>query len=491
MTRLVPRRPRHTPHAMTSATSPGTPAGPRGRRQTGRRPWLDEARASLALGWPLILTNLAQLALLTTDVILIGRLGAEPLAAGSLSISLYQIVLIFCMGLVSATIPILSTTLGRRRHSVGEVRRTVRQGLWMTAMISLPAWLLLWHADAILIALGQEPALARQSLPLMHALQWSLFPELGYIVLRSFLASIERPAWTLLVAFAAIAFNAAAGWCLILGHGGFSPMGLRGAGIASAVSSALMFLGLAFLLVRHPRFRRYHLFGHLAQPDFARLAELWRLGLPIAVTFTLESLVFYTAVMLMGLIGDTALAAHAIAMQIASTTFMVPLGFGQVATIRVGLAAGRGDSRAAGRAGWTAYGLGVGFMAVMALVMFLAPRTLIGLFLDLSVPANQAVIALAVHFLALAALFQIADGAQTVSAGMLRGLHDTRVPMILAAIGYWMLGVPTGAVLAFHAGLGGVGVWIGLATGLTIVAILLTLRWVRRHRTMLLGLAGS
>lgn len=445
----------------------------------------------MSLGWPIILTNLAQLAILTTDVILIGRLGPEPLAAGSLSISLYQIVMIFCMGLVSATIPILSTTLGRRRHAVGEVRRTVRQGLWMAALVSVPAWLMLWHADSLLIALGQEPTLARQSLPLMHALQWALLPELGYIVLRSFLASIERPAWTLLVAFGAIAFNAVAGWCLILGHGGFAPLGLRGAGIASAISSALMFAGLALIVVRHPRFRRYHLFGHLAQPDWKRFIELWRLGLPIAVTFTLESLVFYTAVMLMGLISDTALAAHAIAIQIASTTFMVPLGFGQVATIRVGLAAGRGDPLAAGRAGWTAYALGVGFMGIMALIMFLAPHALISLFLDTSAPANQPVVELAVRFLAVAALFQIADGAQTVSAGMLRGLHDTRVPMILAAIGYWLLGVPTGAFLAFRTDLRGVGVWIGLATGLTVVAVLLTLRWVRYHGAMRLRTAGA
>lgn len=445
----------------------------------------------MALGWPIILTNLAQLAILTTDVVLIGRLGPESLAAGSLAISLYQIVMIFCMGLVSSTIPILSTTLGRRRHAVGDLRRTVRQGLWMAAIVSLPAWLMLWHADTILVALGQEPGLARQSLPLMHALQWSLFPELGYIVLRSFLASIERPAWTLLVAFGAIVFNAAAGWCLILGHGGFAPMGLRGVGIASAVSGALMFAGLALIIALHRRFRRYHLFGHLAQADWKRFVELWRLGLPIAVTFTLESLVFYTAVMLMGLIGDTALAAHAIAMQIASTTFMVPLGFGQVATIRVALAAGRGDSFAAGRAGWTAYGLGVGFMGAMALVMFLAPHALISLFLDVRAPENQPVIALAVQFLALAALFQIADGAQTVSAGMLRGLHDTRVPMILAGIGYWLLGVPTGAFLAFHAGLRGVGVWIGLATGLTVVAVLLTLRWIRHHGALQRRMAAS
>src|SRR3546814_2528191 len=202
-----------------------------------------------------------------------------------------------------------------------------------------------------------------------------------------------------------------------------------------------MFLGLALIIVRQKRFKRYRLFGRLLRADWPRLVELWRLGIPIAIMFTLESMVFYAAVMMMGIIGETSLAAHAIAIQIASITFMVPLGFGQVATIRVGLAAGRGDASAVNRAGWTSYGLGVGFMGFMALTMFLAPRTLIGFFLDMNAPGNQPVIALAVQFLAVAALFQIADGAQTISAGMLRGLRATPAPMLLDAVGYGVLGV--------------------------------------------------
>jgi MATE family multidrug resistance protein len=446
------------------------------------RLWWIEIKASLALGWPLILTNLAQMALLTTDVILFGRLGADALAAGALAASLYQIFMIFCVGLVSATIPMLSMTLGRRRHAVREVQRTVRQGLWTAALVCIPVWIILWQAETILVFLGQDPVIAARSLPFMHTLQWALLPELGYIVLRSFLAAIERPAWALLVAVAAIVFNALAAWSLIFGHLGLPALGLRGAGIASASSSLLMFLGLALVVTRQRQFRRYYLFDRFWQADWTRLVELWHLGIPIAITFTLETLVFYAAVIMMGTIGEISLAAHAIAMQIASTTFMVPLGFGQVATIRVGLAAGRADPHAATRAGWSAYALGVGFMGLMALLMWIAPRTLIGLFLDTDLAANQPVVALAAQFLAFAALFQIADGAQTVSAGMLRGLHDTRVPMLLAALGYWVLGVPIGAFLAFIVGWKGVGIWIGLATGLTLVAILLTLRWTRRHR---------
>src|SRR5690554_44324 len=444
--------------------------------------WLTELRASLRLGWPLILTNLAQIALLTTDLIYIGRLGAEELAAASLSISLYHTFMIFSLGLVSATIPMLATVLGRRRHAVREVRRTVRQGLWTSVLICIPVWLIPWQAEAILVAMGQDPAMAARAIELMRTLQWALLPYLGYIVLRSFLAAMEQPAWTLIVAGAAIAFNAMAGWLLILGNWGFPAIGLAGAGIASTASSVLMFAGLALLLSRNKRFRRYHLLGRFWQVDLRRLAELWRLGIPIAITFTLETLVFYAAVMLMGMLGTTELAAHAIAMQIVTITFMVPLGFGQVATIRVGRAAGRGQWHDVRRAGWASYAMGVGFMAIAALCLWLAPLTLIGLFLDVSLPSNAPVIAMAVQFLALAALFQLADGAQAVAAGMLRGLHDTRAPMVLAALGYWGLGVPAGAFMAFILGWGGPGIWIGLATGLTVVAVLLTLRWMHRSR---------
>jgi MATE family multidrug resistance protein len=192
------------------------------------------------------------------------------------------------------------------------------------------------------------------------------------------------------------------------------------------------------------------------------------------------------AVFLMGLIGEDALAAHAIAIQIAALSFMVPLGLGQAVTVRVGLALGRGDGPGIARAGWTAFAMGVCFMALMALLMVAAPRLLIGAFLDIGDPANGPVVTLAVSFLAVAGLFQIVDGAQVVGAGMLRGLHDTKMPMLFALVGYWLIGLTTGVLLAFPAGWGGVGIWLGLAAGLAIVAVLIMLRWRRRTR---IGLA--
>jgi MATE family multidrug resistance protein len=452
------------------------------QRLAARSAWAAEFRASLVLGWPLVLTNLAQSALTATDVIFMGRLGPDALAAGSLAASLYQSLVLFGIGLITSTMPVLATTLGRNRHAVREVRRTVQQGWWCAALVCLPMWLLMWNCEALLVALGQDPALAAHASEFMRTLQWALLPYLCYAVLRSFFAVMDQPLWTLIVVIVAIGYNALAAWCLMFGHLGFPAMGLAGAGIASTSSSVFMFAGLSLVLVRHRRFKRYRLFGRFWHADWTRLAELLKLGLPIACAIAFETSIFYAAVLMMGMLGALPLAAHAIAMQISLTSFMVPLAMGQVATIRVGRALGARDAMGVKRAGWAAWVLGVGFMASMALVMLGLPDVLIGIFLDASLPVNRPVIELTVLLLACAALFQIADGAQVVASGMLRGLHDTRVPMMLAGLGYWGIGTPLGALLAFHFGWGAVGVWLGLATGLAVVAVLMTRRWMHRDR---------
>ncbi len=257
-------------------------------------------------------------------------------------------------------------------------------------------------------------------------------------------------------------------------------MGIAGSGLATTLSSAFMFFGLALVVSVERKFRRYHLLGRFWRADWPRFKALLRLGAPIAGILAFEVSIFNAAAFLMGLIDAASLAAHAIAIQIASVTFMVPLGLNQAVTVRVGLAHGAGDADGISRAGWTAYALGVPFMALMALAMILWPRVLISAFIDLDDPANTAVIGLAVTFLSFAALFQVFDGAQAVASGMLRGLHDTKVPMILAAIGYWGVGLPLGVMLAFRFGFAGSGIWIGLSSGLAVVAVLLLLRWLRR-----------
>jgi len=445
-------------------------------------PWRAEARALILLSGPLIVGNLGWSAIAATDLLLLGRLGADAVAAGSLGLNLYTAFLIFGIGLTTAASPLIASERGRRLHSVRDIRRSVRQTIWAGALICLPAWALLWHAEAILIGIGQDRALSAAAAHLVRTMQWALLPYLVFLTLRNYVSALERPLWGVIVTLATVPINALAGWILIFGHLGLPAMGLRGAGLASSLSSLSMMLGMAAVVCCDRRFRRYRLFGRFWVADWARFRTVWRVGLPIAVTLGLEVTIFNAAVFLMGLIGRASLAAHAIAIQIAALCFMVPMGIAQAATVRVGYAHGRRDTAAIGRAGWLALMLGVGFAGCSAALLIGAPRLLIGGFIDVGAPANAEVTRLAVSFLAVAALFQLFDCTQAIGAGVLRGLQDTRVPMIFAAIGYWVIGIGVGSLLAFQLHLGGVGIWLGLASGLGVVAILLLWRWAGRER---------
>ncbi|CAN5498537.1 MATE family efflux transporter [soil metagenome] len=448
--------------------------------ERSRAPWLGEILAMLALSWPMILTNVAQVAMTSTDVMMMGWLGPTVLASGALGTNLYFGPMLFGLGLMIATSPLMASAIGRKRHAVRDVRRTVRAGLWTAAGISIPIWIVLWNAETILRAIGQDAVLSEQSGHYVRALQWSIFPFYGYVVLRAFISALERPGWALVIAVFAVAFNAFANWCLMFGNLGFPPLGIVGSGIATALSSTAMFVGLIVVVTCDRQFRRYHLFGRFWIPDWPRMRILLRLGLPVSGLLAFEVTLFNAAAFLMGLINAESLAAHAIAIQISSVSFMIPLALGQAATVRVGLAFGSRDRQAVYRAGWTAFTMSAGFMSLMALSMFLFPYALIGVFIDIHNPENAAVVNLAVTFLAFAALFQLVDGAQAVTGGMLRGLHDTKLPMVYAAISYWGVGLPLGVALAFPGGLAGAGIWIGLCGGLAVDAVLLLVRWLKR-----------
>jgi len=445
-------------------------------------PWRREARDMLALAWPLILSNLTMALIHATDVFLLGKLGHSALAAGALATNLVMAVSFFGMGLLTACAPMIASEIGRRSSSIRDVRRTVRQGLWMAISFCVPVWCTLWFAQDIFLALGQHPPLAEGAAQMVRTLMWSLLPFLGIIVLRCFISAKERPVWTLVVGVVGVIANAVLNYGLILGKFGLPQMGLVGAGIGTSIVNLLMFAMLAVVVIRHPAFRRYRLFGNFWRADWPRYRAIWKLGAPIGLMMGFEASVFTAAVFLMGLISTAAVAAHSVALQIASLAFMVPLGIAQAITVRVGMGYGRRDPEAIRRSGWTGFVVAVAFMAATAIVMWIFPRPLIGLFVDVSAPGGAAVMELAVTYLAVAAIFQIVDGAQVAGAGMLRGLHDTRVPMIIALFGYWGIGIGVGAWLAFRVGWGGVGIWTGLATGLGIVAVLMLIRWLMRYR---------
>jgi MATE family multidrug resistance protein len=465
-------------------------AAPKISVEQSAAPWRTELRSTLALAWPLILANVTQQAIVATDVLLMSWLGPSKLAASALALNFTYTLNMLLMGLLIASSPMMATALGKRNNSVRDVRRTFRAGLWLLVLTLPVYWLILWNIGAILLALGQDPGLAADGQVFLRAYMWCTGPWLLFTLVRNFISALERPRAVFVLSAAGIGINAVVSWALIFGHFGLPALGIAGGGLGSTITWSLLCAAM-LLFVRFDRqFRRFHLFGRWWRFDRERIAAMARLGWPIGLTMALEMGVFALAAYFMGWIGAPAVAAHAIALQLAALTFMVPLGLGQAATVRVGLALGRADPAGISRAGWTAWVAGVGFMGVMAFIMWSFPRGLVTLFLT-DVPRNALVIALAVSFLKVAAAFQLADGAQVIGAGMLRGLHDTRWPLLFALVGYWVVGLGIGVWLAFGRDWRGVGIWVGLASGLAAVAALMLLRWIMRNRLGLTRYAHS
>src|SRR6476620_9372248 len=320
-----------------------------------QEPWREELRSTLALAWPLILANLTQQLIQATDILLLGRLGSMQLAASTLALNLTWTFSIFLLGLITASAPMMATALGQRFNAVRDVRRTFRAGLWIIAIVMPPYWLLMWHVGALMLAFGQSPELAALGQSFLRAYMWLVAPWLVFQLLRNFVAALERPRVVLWLSIAGIMLNALLSWSLIFGHFGLPALGLVGSGIGSTITWLLLCTALIAVVAVDRRCRRLHLFGHWWRMDRQRILAMVRLGWPIAATMSLEIGVFALAAYFMGWIGAPAVAAHAVALQLAALSFMVPLGLGQAATVRGGLALGRGDKPGITRAGWTSW----------------------------------------------------------------------------------------------------------------------------------------
>lgn len=444
------------------------------RRST---PWLTEAKALARLAGPLALTQLAQMAVLTTDVILLGRLSTHALAAAAIGNVIYYFAWLVGGGPAMAVSPMIAQLLGARPRDRAGVRAIVRMGLWAVLALSLPLALLLLAAEPILLRLGQEPDLARDAGLFVGVLCFGLPFALGFNVLRNFATSVGLPNAPLWVMLAAIAWNGLMGWALIFGHFGLPALGIVGAGLATSSSSAFSFLALLILVVVTPKLSAYRVLRRAHRPHWPHLGELFRLGVPIGITLLFEAMLFNAMTLVVGTFGEAQLAAHQIALNFASVTFMVPLGVAMAATVRVGLAAGAGDLAGARRSGQTALVLSIAFISLCALLMATAGEFIAGLYVSGRGPADLEVIRLAGTFLMMAAVFQVFDASQVVGALALRGLKDARWPMFLAGGSYWLAGAPVCVGLGVGLGLEGLGVWIGLAFGLMVAALAMGVRF--------------
>jgi len=461
---------------MDHLADPG-PVIPAGRHHA----WLLEARELLRLAVPMAATQLAQMVILATDTIMLGHFSNRALAAAALGNTIYLMCWLLGSGLPMAVSPVIAHVqgahiAGTKQRDQREVRIAVRMGLWSVALISLPLLAVLIFTRPILIALGQEPMLASDAATFMSGLAWGLPFAMAFQVLRSFSTALSRAVPPLVVMGAAVLWNAGFDYALIFGHFGFPTVGLYGAGLASASSNIFSFVAMLAVCLAVPALKRYRILHRLWQWHRQSFAELFRLGLPIGITMVFEVALFNGAALAMGVIGLPSLAAHQIAITIPSLTFMIPLGIGLAATVRVGMAAGAGDAIAARRAGFTASAMAALFMCCAALVLLLWPREIASLWLPDS-PANADVLALPVSYLAVAAAFQLVDGIQVAASMSLRGLKDARGPMWLAGASYWLAGAPMCLILAFPLGLKGFGIWLGLAFGLLVAAVTLTTRF--------------
>lgn len=446
--------------------------------------WGGHARATVALAVPLIGAQLAQMAMGVTDTVMIGWLGATELAGSVLGTQGYFIVYIFGVGFAQAMLPMAANAEGQ--GDVRGVRRAIRMGLWILAAYSAVVMLPLWHGEAILLALGQEPEIAAIAGSYLRVAQWAMLPALMVMGLRSYLTVVGRAYVVLAVITAGAVLNGGLNYVLIFGHLGAPALGVVGAALATALTSCVMALALVGYSAAAGALRRYELYVRFWRPDVRALIETLRLGWPIGATIIAEVGLFAASSVMMGWLGAVPLAAHGIALQIASIAFMIPLGLASAATVRVGLALGRGDEVDLGRAGFTALALATGIAVVGATLFWTWPDRLIGFYLDAGNANAEAVLAYGVPLLLVAAAFQTVDSLQAVASGILRGVKDTRVPLLIALFSYWGVGLPVAWVLGFVVGLGGPGVWWGLALGLATAALLLSGRFVFRDRLGLL-----
>ncbi|MBD1851274.1 MATE family efflux transporter [Leptolyngbya sp. FACHB-711] len=442
--------------------------------QMTRSQLTSEVRASLTLAVPLAGAQLAQAATGFVDTVMMGLLGGEVLAAGGLGATTFQACLLVSSSIVSAVSPLAASAFGAGQTR--EVGRVVQQGMWLAMLMTLPLMLLLAFPRPLFLWLGQSESVTVQSAAYLQAIVWGFPAGLGFAVLRHFVSALSQPRPVIVIMVCGTLFNIAGNYVLMFGKLGLPALGLAGIGYASSLSLWAMFLALLFYC-QQPRYQQYGIFQNLHVLEGRLFRELLHVGIPIGILTAAEAGLFTVTTFLMGQLGTVTLAAHQIALQTAAITFMIPLGVSFATTVLVGQRLGQGDFRGAKRAGYTGMGLGVLFMAAMAMLFWTVPEAIVSLYLDINDPANQAVVLLAEQLLGVAAMFQIVDGLQVTAVGALRGLKDTRVPMLIGLIAYWGLGLSCGYLLGLRLGYGGMGLWWGLAIGLAFAASILTWRF--------------
>lgn len=431
----------------------------------------------LRLAAPLVVAELGWMGMGIVDTMMVGRVSAEAIGAVSLGSVLFYVVAMFGSSLMLGLDTLVSKAFGARR--LMDCHHSLISALYFSLPLAPLLMLLVWCWLPLLERFGINPSVLRQTVPYLMAIMWSTFPLLLYFTLRRYLQAINRVTPIMFALVTANLVNLAGNWILVYGHFGAPAMGAEGSGWATCISRIYMATVLVIYLLYDAARNHTGLFDAPLTLDFTRIRELIHLGLPAATQISLEIGVFAAATALIGTLDPLSLAAHQIAMNTASFTYMVPLGISSAAAVRVGQALGGGDVHGAGHAGWTAMGLGAAFMAAAGVVLITVPQYVARIF-----TTDRAVIRTAVSLLTVAAAFQLFDGLQTVATGALRGTGDTRTPMICHLLLYWLVGLPLGYVLCFVLRWGAVGLWVGLCVALILIGSVLLAVWTRKVHAM-------
>lgn len=440
-----------------------------------RRALALELRPLVRLAGPVVASEVGWMAMWLADTIIVGRLGAEAIGAVSIGGSIFFAVAIFGLGMMLGLDFVVASAFGAGR--IRDAHAALVDGLWLAAALAVALTALLHVIVPFLPATGIQPAVLADGIPYLYASSWSLLPLLLFTALRRYLQALGLVRPILLTILTANVVNVAACWVLVFGNLGAPALGPSGSGWATTASRVYMFACLALFVVVRERAEPTGLWETRIAPAWGRLRELVRLGFPAAMQITAEVGVFSVVTALAARFEPAVLAAHQIALNSAAFTFMVPAGLASAAAVRVGQAVGRRDPDAVRRAGWTALALGLAFMSAAAVSFVVMPGVILGLY-----TTDTTVLATGVVLLLVAGAFQLFDGMQVVLTGALRGLGDTRTPMLVNLVGYWLLGLPLGCVLCFGYGVGVPGLWLGLCAGLMIVAPTLLVVWTRRSR---------
>ena len=436
----------------------------------------EHRRAIWKLGGPLIASQVAQFLIHMTDTIMLGWYDVTALAAITLASTMYFVIFIVGAGFAFAVTPMVAAAA--EAGDEVQVRRVTRMGLWLSIAYGLIFTLPFMWSETILIAIGQDIAVAAMAHDYLVIAAWQMVPALMAMTLKSYLAALEFTAIIFWATIGTALINVVINYALIFGNLGAPEMGIQGAAVASLLVTIATLLILVFYGLK--KLPQYKLLQNVWKPDGEILWRVYQLGWPIGLTSLAEGGLFSASAVMMGWIGPLELAAHGIALQLASLTFMVHLGFSQAATVRAGRAMGRGDEGHLRRGAKVAIGMSAIFAFATMAVFLMVPEPLIAVFIDPNEPEKETLLRIGISLLAMAGLFQVVDAVQVLALGLLRGVQDTAVPMVMASISYWIVGLPVSYFLAFTLDMGGIGIWLGLVVGLSVAAVLLMWRFWRK-----------